>query len=81
MAAVTQTSKPQRHVVGDLVLRVFTFTGTTGQTLDTGMQNIQWVGVEPGSLVTAIAISGGTITFTSSAPMTGEVVLVLARVG
>ena len=82
MAAVTQTSSPYRHVLGDLAVRVFTFTGSTGDTLSTGMQQILWIGTSPGSLITATTwTAAGVVTFTSSAPMTGERIIVFARVG
>ena len=87
MAAVTQAGQPQRHVIGDLVLRTFQISGVTGSTLDTGMSNIQFVDIQQStaagtiSLITAFSVSGGRITFTSSAPMVSEVVQVMARVG
>lgn len=88
MAAVTQAGQPQRHVIGDLVTRIFTVSGATGSTLATGMQNILWVGVQQStaagvaSAITSFSVSGGTITFTTGGgDMTSEVILVLARVG
>jgi hypothetical protein len=87
MAAVTQAGQPQRHVIGDLVLRTFTVSGATGSTLATGMSNIQFVDIQQStaagtvSLITSFSVSGGTITFASSAPMVNEVVQVMARVG
>jgi len=87
MAAVTQAGQPFRHVLGDLVSRIFNVSGVTGSTLDTGQSNILWVGVQQStaagtvSLITSFAVSGGRITFASSAPMVNEVVLVLSRVG
>lgn len=87
MAAVTQAGQPQRHVIGDLVVRFFTVSGASGSTLATGMVNILFATNQQStaagtiSLITAMAISGGTITFTSSAPMVSEVIMVIARVG
>ena len=81
MAAVTQTGTPTRHVAGDCVFRVFNFTGSSGDTLDTGLQQILFVGLSAGSLITAVVIAGGLLTLTSSAPMTAETLFVLARVG
>ncbi len=88
MAAVTQAGQPFRHVLGDLVSRIFTVSGASGSTLDTGQSNILWVGVQQStsagviSLITSFSVSGGRITFTTGGnPMAGEVILVLSRVG
>ncbi len=87
MAAVTQAGQPFRHVIGDLVSRIFTVSGATGSTLDTGQSNILMVIVQQStaagtiSLITSFAVSGGRITFASSAPMVTEVVMVISRVG
>lgn len=87
MAAVTQGAAPYRHVIGDLVVRHFTISGATGSTLDTGMQQILFVDIQQStaagsvSLITSFSVSGGRITFASSAPMVNEVVGVTARVG
>lgn len=81
MAAVTQTQPSYRHVIGDLACRFYTLTITNGQTLDTGMQQIQGVFIQPATSnsITNVAISGGTITFTGTG--TALTVLVIARVG
>ncbi len=87
MAAVTQGAAPYRHVLGDLVTRIFTVSGVTGSTLDTGQQSILFVAIQQStsagtiSLITSFSVSGGRITFASSAPMVGEVVMVFSRVG
>ncbi len=87
MAAVTQTGNPTRHIFGDCAVRFFTVTGATGSTLATGQQQILFVGVQQStaagtvSLITSFAVSGGTITFASSAPMVTEVIMVISRVG
>lgn len=88
MAAVTQAGQPQRHVIGDLVVRFFTVSGATGSTLDTGMVNILFATPQQStaagsiSLITAMAISGGRITFTTGGgAMVTEVIMVIARVG
>lgn len=89
MAAVTQAGQPQRHIIGDLVLRTFTISGVTGSTLSTNMSNVQFVDIQQStaagtiSLITAFAVNAvtGVITFTSSGPMVSEVVQVMARVG
>lgn len=89
MAAVTQAGNPQRHVIGDLVLRTFNVSGVTGSTLATGMSAIQFVDIQQStaagsiSLITSFSVNTvtGVITFTSSGPMVTEVVQVMARVG
>lgn len=86
MAAVTQTSTAVRHIVGDLALRVYTFTGSSGDTLIVPLKQILHIGLSAGSLITAITqtpLSNGNtqLTFTSSAPMTGENIMILSRVG
>ena len=89
MAAVTLTGTPDRHVVGDLVIRRFSVNGASGSTLNTGMSNIQFVAVQQStdagtiSLITAISVNKvtGVITFTSSSTMVTEVIQVWARVG
>jgi hypothetical protein len=81
MSAVTQLTSPYRHVIGDLVCRFYSLTITNGQTLDTGMVNIQGVFIQPATSnsITNVAISGGTITFTGTG--TALTVMVIARVG
>ena len=87
MAAVTRTGSPQRHVLGDFVARRFNISGNTGSTLDTGLIDIQFVDIQQSvaagtaSLITSFAVSGSTITFTSSAPMVNEIVMVYATKG
>lgn len=93
MAAVTQTGSPYRHVTGDLVQRTYNISGSSGDYLDTGMQQVQFVDVQKSTNNATPAASTITsftqtqvnqqtrITFTSSAPMTNEIVQVQARVG
>ena len=89
MAAVTQGAAPTRHVIGDLCMRIFTVSGATGSTLATGMVNLLFVTPQQStaagsiSLITAISYNAttGVVTFTSSAPMVSEVIMVIARVG
>jgi|WetSurMetagenome_2_1015567.scaffolds.fasta_scaffold06646_3 hypothetical protein len=82
MAAVSIVNSPTRHVIGDLVLRVFEITGASTNTLDTGMNNILAVLISPGSAITAATWSGGTVTFTTAGgAITTEVVVVIARTG
>ncbi len=93
MAAVSQTTNPTRHVIGDLTARTFTISGASGSTLDTGMRQVQIVIVQQStaagtvSLITSFSVvqsSGGSavITFnTGGGAMVTEVVMVIARVG
>jgi len=89
MPAVTQNSAypATRHVFGDCVTRFFTVSGASGSTLVTGQKNVLFVANQPftkagtASLITGIAESGGTLTFTSSNDMVNEVIEVISRVG
>jgi len=88
MAQVTQgTPAVQRHIFGDCVAKFYVISGATGSTLITGDINILFVANQPftqagtASLITGISNSGGTLTFTSSAPMVNEVIEVISRVG
>lgn len=90
MANVTVSSTgpiPQRHIMGDLAMRTFKISGISGSTLPTGMANIQFYIVQQStaagtiSLITAVSVAGGTLTFTSSGPMVNEVVAVFGREG
>jgi hypothetical protein len=84
---VSTSSPPTRHIFGDCAVRFFTISGASGSTLATGMSSIlfatnqQSTAAGTASLITAISVSGGTLTFTSSAPMVTEVIMVIARVG
>lgn len=92
MAAVTQlsTAPATRHVIGDLVMRVFTVSGASGSTLATGQKQILFAEPQPFTLAgTASLITGmsydkatGIITFTTGGgAMVNEVVQVISRVG
>lgn len=87
MAQVTITGQPQRHIIGDLALRIFKVSGASGSTLPTGLRNILYVAIQQStaagsaSLITSFSVSGGTITFTSSNTMASEVVAVYSREG
>lgn len=94
MAAVTQlsTAPPNRHVLGDLVCRVFTISGASGSTLQTGMKQVLFAAAQIGtglgvaSIITIIAVnnttSPGLLSFTTSgAAMAREVVIVFGREG
>ena len=91
MAAVTQNTSypPTRHVLGDLVIRVFTVSGVSGSTLSTGMSGLVWAQnasfclAGTASLITGLSFNAqtGVITFTSSNTMVNEIIMVLGRVG
>ena len=89
MAAVTQGAAPSRHVIGDLVMRIFQVNGASGSTLSTGMTNLLWVDASQSNLggsisvITAIStnVVTGVVTFTSSGTMVNEIIQVMARVG
>lgn len=88
MAAVTfGTPAAYRHVVGDLVMRIYVVNGASGSTLATGLVNILWADVQSfnqagtASVITGLSVSGGTLTFTSSGTMVNEVIMVLATKG
>ena len=88
MALVTYgTPQPQRFVIGNLVMKFFVVNGASGSTLNTGLSSIVWAESQPfcqagtASLVTGLAVSGGTITLTSSNTMINEVIQVIGREG
>lgn len=82
MAALTSTTAPRRHVLGDCAMRTFTLSGDNGDTLTIpGIANIQAVIATP---TTAIALgatwSGNVITFVTAGAWAGSV-SVISRVG
>lgn len=88
MAVVTfGNPKPARHVIGDLVVKLFVVSGASGSTIPTGMRNILYVNQQAftqagtASLITGITVAGSIITLTSSAPMVSEVVEVISKGG
>jgi len=81
-AVLVNATQSQRHVIGDLVVRFFQFNASAVViTLNTGMFAILYVGVEVGTAITAISISGSTITFTTSGNSNLETVMVIGREG
>lgn len=67
MAAISPTNAPQRHVLGDLVIRFYDLSGNNGDTFtDLAQVNLRDVVITP---TTAIAVgatwAGSVITFTS----------------
>ena len=89
MALVTYgTPSVQRHVIGDLVIKFFVVNGATGSTLNTGMQQILWIGPQPfcqagtASLITGLTVAGAVATLTTSGgAMVNEVIMVIGRNG
>jgi hypothetical protein len=88
MAAVTfGTPAQSRHIIGDLVMRIYVVNGASGSTLVTGLTDILWIDNQnftqagTASLITGISNSSGTLTFTSSNTMVNEVIQVISRVG
>jgi hypothetical protein len=91
MAQIYPTVTPPRHVLGDLVVRLFTLTGVSGDNFVVPFTNIVFISVQPGSVITATAItkltSGGSltgqskITLTSSGAYTNEVIMVWGTSG
>ena len=86
MAEVTfATPAVQRHVIGDLVIRLFVVGGASGSTIHTGAQGILWVANQPftqagtASLITGISVSGNVVTLTSSSTMVTEVIQVISK--
>lgn len=74
MAAVTINSR-YVNVSGSRRQMLFNVTGNTGQTLATGLNNVQQVNVQltgtnPPSVASA---SGGTVTFTAAGAFTTNV--------
>ena len=87
MAQVTFNNTPNRHIIGDMVVRFFNVSGASGSTLPTGLSQILYVNAQrfttagTASLITGLVAAQGTLTFTSSAPMVNEVVEVIGREG
>ncbi len=97
LLSYTTSPPPQRRVFGDCVMRIWQgVNGASGDTINTGMQDILAVWYQPflpagtASLITgitqtasAVSVSpgGSILTITSSGPMVNETIIVLARVG
>lgn len=69
MAEVTQPTGADFNIAGRRRQQSYRISGSSGDTLTTGLVSIKEVMVEP-SLITAVSISGGTVTFTASNPFT-----------
>jgi len=86
MAEVTYgTPAAIRHVLGDLVLRLFVVSGASGSVIHTGAQGILFVSQQmftqagTASLLTGISVSGAVVTLTSSSTMVNEVIMVISK--
>lgn len=83
MAELTKTgpygvTNPQQSVVGDQIKITANIAGVTGSTYTTNLASILKVDTTPGTLVTSVTVSGGTVTFNSSNTM-NEVVAIWGR--
>lgn len=84
MAAVTLVSQSRLHIAGDLCIRFYTITGSTGNTLQlTGQTNLDIVLVQPGSAITGYTQTtpgpqGAILTFTASGAITAETICVIS---
>ena len=58
MPALTQTNTPQRHVVGDYVVRHYDLSGNNGDTFTPEQVGVVFLAITP---TTAIAV-GATVT-------------------
>lgn len=74
MAAVTVNSR-YVNVIGSRRQMLYNVTGGTGNTLATGLNNIQEVNVQltATNSPSAVSTSGGTVTFTSGGTFTTNV--------
>ena len=77
-SALQSTTKVERHVIGDLVIKFYTVSGTNGDTLLVpGVVGIQMVIPIP---TTAIAVgytvSGTTITFVTAGAFAAKVAVI-----
>jgi hypothetical protein len=89
MAQVTFGTPTNQRLQGNYISRIFVVNGPTGSTLNTNMIGILWADVQSfcqagtASLITGMTVNAvtGVITFTSSAPMVNEVIMVWAHEG
>ena len=74
MPAVTVNTR-YYNVIGSRRQNLYNVTGGTGDTLTTGLRNIKQVNVQLTSSnpPSAVAVSGGTITFTAGGAFTTNV--------
>ena len=79
MAALTSTTQPYRHVVGDLVMRFYTLSGNNGDTLTIpGAVSILQADPVPTTAINIGAtIAGNVITFVTSGAWTATVMVTM----
>lgn len=74
MPAATQTNTPQRHVLGDYVVRHYDLSGNNGDTFTPPQSGLAFIVATP---TTAIAIgatiSNGVITFVTAGAWAAKV--------
>jgi len=81
MPALTATNTPRRHIVGDLVARHYTVSGTNGDTLVVPQQGIIHVSATPTTAVAVgVTVSGSTLTFVTAGAFAADV-MVFSREG
>ena len=81
MSVLTPTNTPRRHILGDLVVRHYTLTGTNGDTLVTSQTNIVHVSATPTTAIAVgVTVSGSTLTIVTVGAFTADF-LVFSRVG
>lgn len=89
MANVTFGTPTAQRLQGNYITKIFVVNGATGSTLNTNMVGLLWVDAMSfnqagtASLITGISYNAttGVVTFTSSAPMVNEVIMVIALKG
>lgn len=81
MAVLVPSNTPRRHVIGELVLRHYTMTGTDGDTLTVPQSSILFTTFTPTTNISGgITVAGSTLTFHTGGAFTAEVA-VFSRVG
>lgn len=83
MAAVTVNTRQPMNVVGKFRQLIFNITvATSGDTLNTGIENVMYVGCQAASNApSVVAQSGGgttpvTLTFTTGGAYTGNIMVI-----
>lgn len=79
MAAITQTNAPYRHVIGNMVLRIYLLSGNNGDTFTLPTGTIKTAFITP---TTAIAVgatfTSSTITFVTAGAWAARVTVLTA---
>ena len=67
MSVLQSTNSPQRHVLGDYVVRHYDLSGTNGDTFTPPQLNISFLAITPTTAIAVGAtISSGIITFVTT---------------